>query len=162
MENNMIFRKMPFLLMIVLLISCSTASVPMKDAPESYRITLERTACKGNCPVYSMTVHGDGTIEYDGFLNVPVKGKRIGTIAKDSVISLLKAIEKVNVNALQAKYAKQDMTDLPSVVFTVIHTHEGILRGKSIMDYQGDATAPEALRMIYNQMDAWYHLIQWQ
>jgi hypothetical protein len=134
----------------------------MKDAPETYSITLERTACRGNCPVYSMTVFGDGTIEYEGYLNVPVKGKRIGTIPKDSILSLLNAIEKVNVNELQATYLKQGVTDMPSVLFKVIHTKNGIIRGKSITDYQGDDTAPEALRMLYNQMDAWYYLIQWQ
>jgi hypothetical protein len=162
-ENNM---RVPiaFLTVCVMLftISCSTVSIPMNDTPETYSITLERTACRGNCPVYSMIVYGDGTIEYEGFLNVPVKGKRIGTISKDSVKSLLTAIEKVNVNDLQANYVKQGVTDMPSVLFKVIHTKDGIIRGKAITDYQGDDTAPESLRMVYNQMDAWYHLIQWQ
>jgi hypothetical protein len=148
--------------LIVLMMSCATSSVPMKDAQEFYSVTLERTACKGNCPVYSMTVHGDGTIEYEGFLNIPVKGKRIGTISKDSVASLLKAIEKVNVNDLQSNYTNQDVTDMPSAIFKVIHTKDGIIRGKSIIDYQGDGTAPELLRNLYNQMDGWYYLIQWQ
>jgi uncharacterized protein YnzC (UPF0291/DUF896 family) len=134
----------------------------MKDSPVAYSISLERTACNGNCPVYSMTVYGDGMIEYEGFLNVPVKGKRIGSIAKDSVISLLNAIEKVNINELQAKYVKQSVTDMPSVLFKVILTKDGFIRGRSIIDYQGDDTAPEALRNLYNQMDGWYHFIQWQ
>lgn len=162
-ENNMRFSTAFFSLFLTLsLMSCSTGSVPLKDSPEAYSIALERTACRGNCPVYSMTVHGDGTIEYEGFLNVPVKGKRIGSVPKDSVTSLLNAIEKVNVNELQAKYLKQGVTDMPSVLFKVIHTKDGVIRGKSIVDYQGDDTAPEALRMLYNQMDSWYHLIQWQ
>lgn len=162
-ENNMRISFAFLALMLTLLImSCSSVSVPMKDVPEAYSITLERTACRGNCPVYSMTVFGDGTIEYEGYLNVPVKGKRIGTIPKDSILSLLNAIEKVNVNELQATYLKQGVTDMPSVLFKVIHTKNGIIRGKSITDYQGDDTAPEALRMLYNQMDAWYYLIQWQ
>lgn len=162
-ENNMRFSNAFFSLFLTfLLMSCSTGSMPLKDAPEAYSITLERTACRGNCPVYSMTIHGDGTIEYEGFLNVPVKGKRIGSISKDSINSLLNAIEKVNVNELQAKYVKQGVTDMPSVLFKVIHTKDGVIRGKSIVDYQGDDTAPEALRMLYNQMDGWYYNIQWQ
>ena len=162
-ENDMRFSTISFSLFLIFrVMSCSTSSVPMKDFPEAYSITIERTACRGNCPVYSMTVYGDGTLEYEGFLNVPVKGKRIGSISKDSVTSLLNAIEKVNVNELQAKYVKQGVTDMPSVLFKVIHTKDGVIRGKSIVDYQGDDTAPEALRMLYNQMDAWYYLIQWQ
>jgi hypothetical protein len=161
-ENNMRLSAAFISLFLTLSMSCSTVSVPLKDAPEAYSITLERTACRGNCPVYSMTVHGDGTIEYEGFLNVPVKGKRIGSISKDSIASFLNAIEKVNVNDLQAKYVKQGVTDMPSVLFKVIHTKDGVIRGKSIVDYQGDDTAPESLRMLYNQMDAWYYLIQWQ
>ncbi len=29
-------------------------------------IRLERTSCYGNCPAYSVTIHGDGRIEYAG------------------------------------------------------------------------------------------------
>ena len=61
-ENNMRFSTAFFsLFLTLLLMSCSTGSVPLNDTPEAYSIPLERTACRGNCPVYSMTFNGDGT-----------------------------------------------------------------------------------------------------
>lgn len=31
-------------------------------------IQLERTGCYGTCPAYSVTIHGDGRVEYNGKL----------------------------------------------------------------------------------------------
>lgn len=39
-------------------------------------VTLARTPCFGKCPVYSVTVHADGSVEYDGRRWVAVAGKR--------------------------------------------------------------------------------------
>lgn len=149
-------------MIIPVFMGCSTASVPMRDSVESYTVKLERTACRGNCPVYAISINGDGTVEYEGFMNTPFKGKRIGVISKDTLSALIRDIESVNINALQAEYVLQSSTDMPSVIFTVLHIKEGLIRGKRIIDYQGDATAPEALRMLYNRIDSWYTLIQWQ
>ena len=145
-----------------LLMSCSTVSIPMRDSVESYTVTLERTACRGNCPVYAFTVNGDGTVEYEGYLNSPFQGKKIGVIPKDSVSALIRAIESVNIDDLQPMYVQQSTTDMPSVIFTVQHMRNGIIRGKKILDYQGDATAPKSLRLLYDRIDAWYSIIQWQ
>lgn len=41
---------------------------------EDVTITLERTVCFGVCPDYVVTVHGDGTVEYEGRNFVAVKG----------------------------------------------------------------------------------------
>ena len=38
-------------------------------------IQLERTGCYGTCPGYSVTIHGDGRVEYNGKSHV----KEIGT-----------------------------------------------------------------------------------
>jgi len=32
----------------------------------SVRITLQRTACRGSCPAYKLTVFGDGSVQYQG------------------------------------------------------------------------------------------------
>ena len=34
------------------------------------RITLSRSGCYGRCPVYKVEIHGDGTVLYDGKVNV--------------------------------------------------------------------------------------------
>ena len=150
------------IVLLQMLMSCSTVSIPMRDSVESYTVTLERTACRGNCPVYALTVNGDGTVEYEGFLNIPFTGKKIGVISKDSVSALIRAIESVDIDALQPMYVQQSTTDMPSVIFTVQHMRNGIIRGKKILDYQGDGTTPKSLRLLYDRIDAWYPIIQWQ
>lgn len=145
-----------------LLMSCSTVPIPLRDSVESYTVTLERTACRGNCPVYAFTVNGDGTVEYEGFLNTPFTGKKIGVISKDSVSALIRAIESVDINDLQPMYVQQSITDMPSVIFTVQHLRNGIITGKKILDYQGDGTTPKSLRLLFDRIDAWYPIIQWQ
>jgi len=161
-ENNMRCIILVMLFGMSILMGCTTTSVPMRDSVSSYTVTLERTACRGNCPVYSITIHGDGTVEYEGFMNTPFKGKKIGIISKDSISAMMRDIEAVNINDLQADYVMQSSTDMPSVIFTVLHAKKGVIRGKRINDYQGDATAPEALRILYNRIDSWYSIIQWQ
>jgi len=39
-------------------------------------ITLERTRCLGTCPVYKLTISGDGTVVYEGKDFVKVKGMK--------------------------------------------------------------------------------------
>jgi len=147
---------------LLLFVGCASTSIPMHDSMESYTVTMERTACRGNCPVYALTIHGDGTVEFEGFSNVPYKGKRIGQLPDDSVRVLLRSIEDLDINSLKHEYVHQATTDMPSVLFTVLHMKDGIIRGKKIVDYQGDASAPEGLRLLYNRFDFWYSHIQWQ
>ena len=69
------------------LASCGTPSHPPADpldnhaaaavivpATELDEITLARGACLGNCPVYAVTIHHDGRIEWTGEANVVVTG----------------------------------------------------------------------------------------
>ncbi len=39
-------------------------------------ITLERTQCFGSCPVYKLTVYGDGRVVYEGGGFVKIKGEK--------------------------------------------------------------------------------------
>ena len=39
-------------------------------------ITLERTACFGVCPVYKLTIYGDGRVLYDGIRFVRTEGPK--------------------------------------------------------------------------------------
>ncbi len=39
-------------------------------------ITLERTACFGACPVYTLSIYADGTVVYNGERFVDVEGEQ--------------------------------------------------------------------------------------
>ena len=142
--------------------SCSSSSFSVIDMEKNYDITLQRTACRGNCPVYSLSAQSDGTIVYEGFLNVQQKGKRIGKISADSVSAVLKDLHAMQFETMPAEFTHQNITDMPTVIFTVMQTNRGEIRGRKILDYQGDKSTPSALREIYKRMDGWMSLIQWQ
>jgi len=40
-----------------------------------FGITLERTPCLGNCPVYKVTIHGNGKVDWEGVENVAAMGR---------------------------------------------------------------------------------------
>jgi hypothetical protein len=48
-------------------------------------IGLERTMCPGACPDYSLFIHGDGKIVYEGRLYVVAKGRHGGQISRAHV-----------------------------------------------------------------------------
>ena len=58
----------------VLAAACSLAAPAPTPDYASLVITLERTACFGTCPIYKLTVYGDGRVEYEGERFVTVTG----------------------------------------------------------------------------------------
>ena len=54
----------------------------------SLRIQLQRTACYGWCPAYSVEISGDGTVLYFGERFVATKGAKSWTIPQDKVRAL--------------------------------------------------------------------------
>src|SRR5262245_27804547 len=52
-------------------------------------ITLERTACHGTCPIYKLTINGDGTVIYEGQDFVQVKGEQTASLSLDQIQELV-------------------------------------------------------------------------
>jgi len=108
-------------------------------------ITLERTGCFGFCPAYSLTIYGDGVVEYEGHYFVAVKGNQTANIAAEQVQRLLtSAIEIKYFNLADEYYAP--IEDVPT--YTTSITVDGTT--KKIVDYAG---APDRLREFENMID---------
>jgi hypothetical protein len=75
---------------LLLLAGCNRISHP-KDLA-SVSITLARMS---SGPAYSVTVHGTGDVEYEGFRGVPVRGQRTATLSQQAVVSLLREFDHV-------------------------------------------------------------------
>jgi len=77
---------------MVLLVSSSRGVA--QTAPDALplpqlEIQLTRTwgdGCQGQCPDYTVTLHGDGSVEYAG--NEPVHGQRIRQVSPDDVFDV--------------------------------------------------------------------------
>jgi hypothetical protein len=124
-------------------------------------VSLERTACFGTCPVYQLTIYGDGRVVYDGKAFVAVQGQRTAQISPEQVQQLVKAIEAARFFSLSEKYTV-DATDLPGAWTSVT------LNGQSKRIWRYGSTgnpeldnAPPALTQLEQAIDAIANSQQW-
>jgi hypothetical protein len=72
--------------------------------PEDLVIRLERMLCPGACPDYSLAIHGDGKVVYEGRHYVAVKGRRQGRISTGKVGELIKEFYRIGYFSLKDQY----------------------------------------------------------
>jgi hypothetical protein len=122
--------------------------------PEDFTIKLERTACYGQCPVYSVTIDAKGNVAYDGARFVRVEGRQTDRVPVARVAALVATIERMGFFELRDRYrtirnrdgSEAMVMDLPTAYITV--TAAG--RSKRIEDYFG---APDALKQLEREID---------
>jgi len=114
-------------------------------APEDIRIVLSRTECLGVCPVYTVSVAGDGAVRYDGLKHVRVTGTEKWAIDPAAVRSLADQMEQAGFFGLKDEYAGV-ASDLPTTIVTLTRG----TRTKTVKDYLG---APGALKEIEARID---------
>lgn len=96
------------------------------------RMRLERTACYGTCPVYSVEIHGDGTVIWNGERYVKAMGVRRYRIPVAKVRALAARFRAARFYSALEAY-EGGVTDLPSANLTL--TWGGV--SKSVRDYAG-------------------------
>ena len=67
-------------------------------------ITLRRDPCLGECPVYSVTLRGDGSVIYKGRKFVAVRGERRYKISREQVAELVETFYNIDYFALSDEY----------------------------------------------------------
>ncbi|MEY2480260.1 MAG: hypothetical protein QOI04_1187 [Verrucomicrobiota bacterium] len=83
-------------------------------------IKLERTACLGTCPIYSVTIFSDGQLRYKGEAFVKARGTRTKRIRVANFETLAVKVDQIRFFDLQPAYpARKTVTDLPSTFITV-------------------------------------------
>ncbi|MBI1257727.1 MAG: hypothetical protein GC204_09675 [Chloroflexi bacterium] len=112
-------------------------------------ITLERTACFGTCPVYTVTIYTDGRVVYNGEQFVDVKGEQTSSIDPATVEQLIAGFEAVGYFDWNDSYTDMYITDQPYITTTV--RRDGVT--KQIDRYAGDESAPLALPYLENWID---------
>jgi hypothetical protein len=80
-------------------------------------ITLQRTACFGTCPVYSLKIYADGRVTYEGKEFVKTKGRAKGRITKQALEELVEEFMKIHYLKLKSKPdCVEEWTDHPSAL----------------------------------------------
>lgn len=75
---------------------------PGRPPPLDLSVSLERTACFGRCPVYTVTIAGDGAVSWHGIANVRDLGAARASIARAKLDRLVAVIDAVHFFELDA------------------------------------------------------------
>lgn len=81
-------------------------------------VGMERTACHGTCPVYSVVFKADGTLRYVGEENVPSKGAFTGKISVYQFNRLAEFVVESGYMNLDSNYDLPMVADFPSTYTT--------------------------------------------
>ncbi len=119
--------------------------------------SLERTACYGYCPIYKLSIHADGRVDYHGEHFVKHKGDAAGRLSPAQLVKLRDAFERAGYFKLAESYDHPQITDAPGAITSF--TDGG--RAKSVPHNYGDETAPHALGELEAKIDKLVGVEQW-
>ena len=160
-----IIRYFPSLILILMLGFAINGCAPIVETPSPIPtetinsdlvITMERTACHGTCPIYKLTIEGNGTVIYEGQDFVQVKGEQSASLSSAQIQDLVSAFEQAQFITL-TDYVNKDRTDSPSVITSI--TLNG--KTKTVNHYYGDDSAPQALFDLESKIDEITDSKQW-
>ncbi|MDQ3744889.1 MAG: DUF6438 domain-containing protein [Acidobacteriota bacterium] len=135
-----------------------------QTAPADTEIVLERQECDLTCPVYKVTISGDGSFVYEGRRFVKRTGIVRGSIGREKLAELVSEVERIGYFSLKDKYSPggecpQAVTDYPTAITSVR------LGGKSkrIEHYYGctGSDAIQALADLESKIDQAVNSRQW-
>jgi uncharacterized protein DUF6438 len=104
-------------LVLVWMPSRGVSLAHIKDL-QSLRIEMSRGPCFGSCPVYAITIHGDGVVDYVGRRDVGLKGSAVATIGHQQLIDILQGLDRAHFSTLEDR-AFSWCFDSPSVAVSV-------------------------------------------
>jgi hypothetical protein len=163
--SGTITRAMPMYYTTSAIMISSASLTPVGSEPEhpvtaddlrGAVISLRRTVCFGVCPAYEVTVHGDGTVVFEGQRYTRVSGFAIGKTDEATLRSLVKELEDADYFSLK-DYTKMEVTDHPSAV--TLASFGG--KTNVVNHYYGDRSAPETLTQLESKIDELLKTDQW-
>lgn len=119
-------------------------------------IGLERTACHGTCPIYTVIFKSDGTFRYVGDAHVARKGKHTGRISPDQFNQLSEYLLESGFLNLDATYDLPQIADFPTTyTMAVVDT-----KRKLVKNY-GDL-GPVKLWALQQSIDSLLATAEWE
>jgi hypothetical protein len=107
-----------FCVLVIPWLPARNRSVAHPRNMSSVIITMARGHCFGSCPVYSLTIHGNGGAEYHGSQFVRTKGPENATISSEKVGELLQSFDRERFFALDDR-AFENCFDTPYTTVTI-------------------------------------------
>jgi len=144
-------------LLVCSLFPIALAELSSGDEVRDIEITLERGMCFGTCPVYSVSLYGNGTIVWVGEMYVEVIGNMTDSAYPAMIGDLYDRLIEGGFPDLEDSYAFLNVTDMPTARLTVRNGTDI----KEVYHYHGDYTAPENLSHMENAVDLVANTSRW-
>lgn len=120
------------------------------DPRDSAVMTMQRHETPGGkTPVYSLTIHGNGSVIYNGIKNVDTSGIQSYQIPKDKARELANEFINIYYFALKDNYSNSSNASNLSMVTTSISMNG---RTKTVVDDKS-SYAPQPLRALEDKID---------
>lgn len=122
---------------------------------DDVRISMERLPCFGTCPVYTVTITGDGLVTFNGQSHVQTVGEATARIEPAAVAALVAELEKGGFFSFADSYTLDSPacgayhTDAPRANTTV----RTAARSRTVQHDFGCNGAPAALRRLEEAID---------
>lgn len=116
-----------------------------KQAPLEY-LQMERTACFGQCPVYSIELYKDGRIIYTGKRYIADSGRYEKNIGKAVVAKIFKQFDAYQADTCKSSYELM-IQDLPGISYQYSRNDE-------MKTIQNAHFGPGYLRHLANDIDS--------
>src|SRR4051812_20510121 len=149
------------------LAGCGTRAgqVPAPEAASSGGtvVTLERGPCFGTCPVYRVSLEGNGKVDYAGTRFVTRVGSDTARVTPDEVGRLVDSLDAAGYFALADEYVSNSpacgryATDAPTATISVRSGG----RSKSVRHDHGCVGAPKALGGMERLIDSVAGTARW-
>ncbi len=116
-------------------------------------IRMERSGCYGTCPAYTVKIHGDGRVEYEGKRHVKESGTQEARLEPGTIKALAMEFAKAKFLTLSEDYSGENCTryctDLPTAV-TELNLKE---LNHRVKHYYGCGGAPKPLFDLESAID---------
>lgn len=125
-------------------------------------ITFERTPCFGTCPVYRVSVSGNGSVSFTGIRNVDSVGTFTGHLDAAAMRSLRAAFDDAKYFSLQSVYGQSNCSPYGTDAARILTSVTTPDQTKSIDHDLGCGTAaPAALPELYRKFDNIVGVTRW-
>jgi hypothetical protein len=121
---------------------------------QDFAITMERTACLGECPAYTVTIKADGSVQFVGEACVRVTGFRTKRVRRSAVQKLVLRLQKED-------FWHWERPKLVCLDFSEVHI-TAVLNGQSNQVTEG-CNSPGKILTLAKEIDnvagtnAWIH-----
>ncbi|MCB0667370.1 MAG: hypothetical protein KDC80_16195 [Saprospiraceae bacterium] len=144
--------KYPNLSVLACFVICLQCTTPHPVAQPQLMIKLEKTGCRGTCPVFQMSVYSDRTVTFSGMAHTAASNERT-TISEEEYKLLMNTFEEASFSDLDSSYVKS-VADFP-FTYLSYRTDRGIKK----VTVRG--SAPETFHRLVEKTESIAHHNHW-